>query len=200
MTLLQLVNNWKTDKNTAHSYLGLYENLLNKKKHTAKTILEIGIGDFGEKNGGSIKLWRDYFPAATVYGLDILPMARVMDEIQGDPRIVLYTETDAYDEDTFNRLFYGPESKHNLKCDFMLDDGPHKIETNKKFITMYSKILADDGILIIEDLQSIDWLEELAEATPDHLKPYIRFYDLRGIKGRYDDIVFVIDKSGNNSI
>ena len=50
-TLKQLVNNAKTDKNTSHSYLDLYEKLLYTKKNTAKNILEIGIGDFEDKNG-----------------------------------------------------------------------------------------------------------------------------------------------------
>ena len=74
MSLQSLVNNSKTDKNTTHSYLELYERLLQKKKNSAKYVLEVGIGDFGPKNGGSIKLWRDYFPNATIYGLDILPL------------------------------------------------------------------------------------------------------------------------------
>ena len=56
--------------------------------------------------------------------------------------------------------------------------------------------MEDDGILIIEDVQSWDWIEELKKATPEHLKEYIESYDLRHIKGRYDDIVFVINKSG----
>lgn len=30
--------------------------------------------------------------------------------------------------------------------------------------------------------------------TPEHLKQYIKTYDLRKNKGRYDDIVFTIDK------
>ena len=31
--------------------------------------------------------------------------------------------------------------------------------------------------------------------TPKNLKEFIKSYDLRNIKGRYDDIVFTIDKS-----
>lgn len=39
-TLQQLVDNSRTDKNTTHSYLGLYEELLQSKKYTAKNVLE----------------------------------------------------------------------------------------------------------------------------------------------------------------
>ena len=55
--------------------------------------------------------------------------------------------------------------------------------------------MTNDGILIIEDVQSWDWIDVLINETPDHLKEFIKIYDLRLIKGRYDDIVFTIDKS-----
>jgi hypothetical protein len=191
MSLQSLVNNSKTDKNTTHSYLDLYESLLQKKKTSTKYVLEVGIGDFGPKNGGSIKLWRDYFPNATIYGLDILPIERVMDELKGDPRVVLYTQSDAYNIDFFrNNIGNKP-----FKFDFLLDDGPHTLESMKKFIQLYTRVMADDGILIVEDVQSWDWIEHLKAVVPEPLKQYVKVYDLRANKGRYDDIVFTIDRS-----
>jgi hypothetical protein len=190
-SLLELVDNTTTDKNTTHSYLALYEKLLSSKKHTARNVLEIGIGDFGEKNGGSVKLWRDYFPNATIYSLDILPIERVIYELLNDDRVVIHAGTDAYDETVFNKLFL----QKNMKFDFMLDDGPHTLESMVQIIKLYSQSMVDDGILIVEDVQSIYWLHILQNAVPDHLKPFIRSYDLRSNKNRYDDIVFTIDKS-----
>jgi len=189
--LEELIDNSITDKNTTHSYLQLYQNLLMSKKETAKNVLEIGIGDFGEKNGGSIKLWRDYFTHAIIYGLDILPIDRVIDELINDTRVILYTSTDAYNEDFFITNFLNK----NLKFDFMLDDGPHTLESMTQFIKLYSQIMADDGILIVEDVQSWDWIDTLISAVPEHLKQFVKVHDLRGNKNRYDDIVFTIDKS-----
>jgi hypothetical protein len=54
--------------------------------------------------------------------------------------------------------------------------------------------MTDDGILIIEDVQSVGWIDILKNEVPEHLKSFIRVYDLRGNKYRYDDIVFTIDK------
>jgi hypothetical protein len=156
---------------------------------TATNVLEVGIGDFGAKNGGSLKLWRDYFTNAKIYGLDIIGRERVLDELLNDPRIVLYTNTNAYDAGFVDRTF------KDHRFDFMLDDGPHTLESMLKFIELYSGLLTDDGILIIEDVQSMDWISFFEIQTPDHLKKYIRVYDLRENKGRYDDIVFTIDKS-----
>ena len=191
MSLRELVDNSKTDKNTTHSYLDLYEKLLFKKKETALNVLEVGIGDFTYKNGGSIKLWRNYFTNATIYGLDILPITRVIDELLNDSRVILYTSIDAYNNNFFITHFLNK----NIKCDFMLDDGPHTLQSMTQFIKLYSQILTDDGILIIEDVQSWDWIEILKNEVPDHLKPFIKVFDLRSNKGRYDDIVFTIDKS-----
>ena len=193
MNLRDIIDNSKTDKNTTHSYLDLYQNLLVDKRETAKNVLEIGIGDFGSKNGGSLKLWRDFFTNATIYGLDILPISRVMDELITDPRVVLHLESDASDEDFFKTNFLNK----NIRCDMMLDDGPHTLESMIKFIKLYSQIMCEDGILIIEDIQSWSWIETLTDAVPEHLKQFVKSYDLRANKNRYDDIVFTIDRRIN---
>ena len=186
MSLKSLVDNSRTDKDTTHSYLELYDKLLSKRKETAKNILEIGI-----YKGGSIKLWHDFFTNSTIYGLDIMSIDHVWDEIKNNKRIILHTSTDAYDEDYFNYTLL----QKNLKFDFILDDGPHTLESMKTFIKLYSQLLTDDGILIIEDVQGINWLHTLIDETPDNLKQYIKMYDFRETKNRYDDIIFIIDKS-----
>jgi len=191
MSLEELVDNSATDKNTGHSYLPLYQNLLESKKHTALNVLEIGIGERFEKNGGSIKLWKDFFTNATIYGLDRHPVNRVIDELLNDNRVILYTSIDAYDYNFFKHNFLNK----NIKFDLVLDDGPHYLESMQKFIRLYSQLLTDDGILIIEDIQDFNWIYILKDEVPDHLKQYINVYDLRHIKNTADDIVFTIDKS-----
>ena len=182
----KIIDNTRSDKNTIHSYLPLYEKLLGHKKESARNILEIGI--YG---GGSIKLWRNYFLNATIYGLDIMDIDEISDDIKNDDRIILHASTDAYDENLFTHNFLSK----NLKFDLLLDDGPHTLESMKQFIKLYSKLMADDGILVIEDVQSWAWIDILKNVVPDHLKQFVKVYDLRCVKGRYDDIVFTINKS-----
>jgi hypothetical protein len=43
MSLIDLVDNSRTEKNTVHAYLDLYQKLLEGKKQSAKNILEVGI-------------------------------------------------------------------------------------------------------------------------------------------------------------
>jgi cephalosporin hydroxylase len=185
MNLEEIVDNSRTDKNTKHSYLPLYQKLLINKKETAKNVLEVGIS-----KGGSIKLWNDFFTNANVYGLDIIHSKYVWEEIKNKKKIILYTSTDAYNNDFFITNFLNK----NIKFDFMLDDGPHTLESMIQFIKLYTNIMTDDGILIIEDVQSWDWIDLLKNEVPEDLKQYIKVYDLRSNKKRYDDIVFTIDK------
>ena len=187
MSLVELEKNLKlsTDKNTIHSYLSLYDELLCRKKFTCKNMLEVGICF-----GGSIELWSKYFPNAIVLGIDILDYQKL-------PLLALNHENirlisgDAYSPFLFTSLFRGK------KYDFIIDDGPHTLESQIKFLTMYSMLLEEDGILIIEDVASIHYLEILKENTHPDLKPYIKTFDLRNNKGRFDDIVFCIDKSNS---
>jgi hypothetical protein len=186
MSLEELVDNSRTDKNTLHSYLPLYQKLLVSKKETAKNVLEVGIYE----GGGSIKLWSDFFTNAKVYGLDIITIDRIWEGIKNKENIIIHASTDAYNPYFFVDNFLNK----NIKFDFMLDDGPHTLVSMMRFIKLYSNIMTDDGILIIEDIQSWDWIDQLKESVPDHLKKYIKTYDLRTNKNRYDDIVFTIDK------
>lgn len=183
-------DNEHTDKNTRHSYLDLYESLFQGKKETATHVLEVGIG-YPPYNGGSIKMWDKYFLNAQIYALDIIPMTDVWTDILHQHRIHIYAGINAYDPYVFKRLFLDTP----VRFDILLDDGPHTLESMVAFITLYSHVMKPDGILIIEDVQSMDWIDVLRTHTPELLKPFIEVYDLRKNKGRYDDIVFVINKT-----
>ena len=189
MELIELIDNNRTDKNTTHSYIQTYQELFNKRKEFAKNVLEIGIC-----YGGSIKLWHDYFTDANIYGLDIMHIDQVWHEIRDTDRIILYTSTDAYNYDFFKTSFLDK----NISFDILIDDGPHTLESMIKFINLYTQVMSDDGILIIEDVQDWGWIDILKQITPEHLKQYIKVYDLRPIKNRYDDIIFVIDKTSTD--
>ena len=181
-----LINNNKTDKDTLHSYIDVYQEIFKNKKTTAKNILEIGIG-----SGGSIKLWHDYFLDATIYGVDISSRAQYgsdWNDILNNTRISLYDNTDAYNETFIDDTF------SNTTFDIIIDDGPHTLDSMITFMKLYPKLLSNDGIIVIEDIQSIDWIETLTKYTPDNMKQFIQVADNRNIKNRYDDIMFIINK------
>jgi hypothetical protein len=180
MSLVNL-DNKVSDKNTAHSYLPLYDELLKDKKETATNILEVGV--YG---GGSIELWSKYFLGANIYGVELNSLNSIGRPIKDKKNIILHTNTNAYDLDFLGKL-------KDIKFDLVLDDGPHSLESQIFFVKHYSKLLKDDGILIVEDIQNIDHFKILTDNTPNELKQYIKTYDLRNNKNRYDDLVFSIN-------
>lgn len=190
MSLVDCCDNTLTDKNTRHSYIDVYEQLLCKKKDSATHVLEVGIGDW-QPNAGSAKMWASYFENAHVHIVDIINIDKVNPDVYSHPRIHLHMSNDAYNANFFTNTFLSK----GMAFDMLLDDGPHTLESMIKFVQMYSKIMKEDGILMVEDVQDIEWTKTLEASTPEELRPYIEIYDIRNVKGRYDDIVFVINKS-----
>lgn len=187
-------NVYYTDKNTTHSYFNSYNGLFTPIRKIAKNILEIGIGNFSDKNGGSLLLWKLFFKNASIHGVDIVSESRVYDIILRDNNIETYLNTDAYGNE-----FVETFKKKNKLFDVIIDDGPHTFETQCKCIELYSEMLSDNGILVIEDVQDINWINKFKTLTPSHLQKYIHVYDLRHVKNRYDDILFVINKNIPNN-
>jgi len=176
MNLKSLIDNSTTDKDTLHSYLDTYENLFKNKRDSVSKVLEIGIA-----RGGSLKLWRDYFKNAEIYGIDICDR-----NLQDGDRITHLFNINA---SLFNTDYFQD------KIDIIVDDGSHSLNDQCTFIEKYHSLLKDDGIMIIEDVQDIEHIEIFKNITPDYLKPYIEVYDLRKNIGRYDDILFVINRN-----
>jgi hypothetical protein len=61
------------------------------------------------------------------------------------------------------------------------------------FIENYTKLLTNDGTLIVEDIPDINWCDIFKKLVPDDCSYEI--IDLRHIKNRWDDILFVIKKN-----
>ena len=165
-----LIDNTKTDKNTTHSYLPVYESLFSKKRITATDVMEIGI-----QRGGSIQLWNDYFVYATIYGVDI------------DDSPVKGKRIKTFKENAYTKEFI----KTLPQMDIIIDDGPHSIETQQFVAQYYTKLLKKNGILVIEDIASIEYVDSIIDKFPNREKA--RYVDLREKKGRYDDILIIYE-------
>lgn len=65
---------WGTDKAPGyHGYTRHYARHLRDRRRSVKCVLEIGIGDGADPRAGgnSLRMWRNYFPRATIYGVDL---------------------------------------------------------------------------------------------------------------------------------
>lgn len=169
----------KTDKSTGHSYIPhLYDDLFFPFKNEKINILEIGT-----REGDSLVLWQKYFENAKIYGIDNNASNRFNNLLLDRVEIIF---GDGYDEKT--------TSKIKNKFSIVIDDGSHRIEDMKKAIEIYYPKLIKNGILILEDIQSFDWVSEIKNFCGELGIFNVKEYDLRRIKNRYDDIVVVITK------
>jgi len=177
MTLSQLYqsNLFNTDKGTSHDYIDrYYDHIFTPLKEKEVNILEIGVFQ-----GESIKLLKEWFSNGHIYGIDTN-----IDSFKTD-KVSLF-QGDAYNIDMLN-LF-----KDNF-FDFIIDDGPHTLESQLYSVIYWSQKLKSGGKLIIEDIQSINHIIYLEKAVDNNMFTFNSF-DLRSYKGKYDDIIFEVTK------
>jgi len=179
-----------TDKDTFHSYIELYERLLAPFVDKAITLVEIGI-----QYGGSMLLWQDYLPKAQFVFVDnvncISP--RILEHVDRDRTSILFQ--DAYNDIGAEDVDYLAQSGPSGGIDFIIDDGPHTLQSQRDFLRLYLPLLNSGGVALIEDVQDTYWFADLEEEVLRLGKGYVtECIDIRHIKGRYDDLVFVVQK------
>jgi len=186
--LVDLVENSVCDLNTTHSYLETYENILSPLKDAPLNILQIGV-----LHGGSMQLWDKYFSKATIYGVDPQPLDvyRVPFFFQNNVKIY---SGQPYDPTFIDENFV----QKNIKFDIIFDDAnPRCYETQSAALDLFRPLLNDGGILIIEDISCITDIDRLDTHLTEEELVNRNFYDVRNVKGRYDDILYTYT---NNAI
>ena len=157
-SLTDLAKLYKTDKWGTHRYTPHYEASLKHLRKKSFTLLEIGIGGFKKEGSGgaSLRMWRDFFPNATIVGLDIIDKSYVADD-----RIKVYTG-DQTDPELLGRIV----AEHpDIKV--VIDDGSHVSEhILASFATLFP-LLPDDGIYAIEDTQTSYWPDWGGQIDPN---------------------------------
>lgn len=131
--LIKLTKKYVPNKRTLN-YMPLYQKYLENKRD-AKNVLEIGV-----LNGGSVRMWKEYFPNAQIYGVDILEKFKKHEE----ERIKIFIG-DQGDTEFLKTL---PDN-----LDVIIDDGSHKpqhmIDT---FKYMFKHKLSKNGFYAVEDM------------------------------------------------
>lgn len=173
-----------TDKQTAHSYGPVYEYLLTPWIDQECTLLEIGVCF-----GGSLRLWYDLLPKATIIGIDREDFCKK--SIANLDRCQLMI-ADAYQATTV----YMIKELAPQGIDILIDDGPHTLASQQAFLIHYLPLLKPSGFAMIEDIQNESFISELM-AIPDS-SFLCKVIDRRWHKGRYDDLMLLIQKRMEN--
>lgn len=147
--LCELGKKYGTDKNLdSHQYTPHYHNLF-RDKTNVRVVLEIGIGE-----GGSLKMWRDYFPMATIYGID-----NAKEKIKDYGERIIALEADQHDKGSLLDAIQKIEST----IDIVIDDGDHTKEGQMCSLQTIYPLLSRDGIYIIEDIQKLEYIIDIID-------------------------------------
>jgi hypothetical protein len=136
-----------SDKNTHHSYIiDVYEDYFKDFRENDISLLEIGVA-----TGSSLRLWREYFTNAKIYGLDVFQNPEhkkiALDLIDNPLKDLSLLIRDAYNKSTADEL---------EDMDLIIDDGPHTYESQILAIRYYLPKLKPGGYMFVEDIP-IDW-------------------------------------------
>jgi cyclopropane fatty-acyl-phospholipid synthase-like methyltransferase len=173
-TLSEISKKYNSDKDSLHGYLNVYDSIFLRHKRTAKNILEIGT-----YAGDSLMIWSEYFLNATVYGLD--NYFSPSENCKSDR--IKFSLTDAYTQSCINSF--------DFSFDIMIDDGPHTIESQIFFVKNYSKLLTENGTLVVEDIFDHDSAVTIASKVPENLKQYMYIIN-KGVVPEKDGASFML--------
>lgn len=138
--LTELADSYGTDKGTnKHQYARIYELFFLPHRETARKIFEIGVLE-----GASLKMLRDYFPNATIYGIDIVDTSHLdSDRI----RTAIADQSD-------RRALRGFIDEHGSDFDFIIDDGGHSMEQQQVSLGFLFEHVRPGGYYILEDVHT----------------------------------------------
>jgi len=165
--LCEIAFKYGTDKcpqvNGAY-YTPFYYELLKDKRETFRKILELGVGSRETlqrvpkhyQRGASLRTWRDFFPNAQIYGVDVSPTAIFQDE-----RIQTFL-FNTKDESDMRKLI----NIIGSDIDLVIDDGAHREKSQLQAVRALMPLLKNDVIYIIEDV-----------TNPESIKKELREYN-----------------------
>lgn len=133
-----LAKRYGTDKSSEfHAYTECYERWFGPSRFSVETVLELGVA-----GGGSLRMWRDFFPRAHVQGVDF------------DPRSM-------FTEDRITTIL-GDQADPNVaqglpQMDIVIDDGGHQMVQQIASFWLYFTRVKPGGAYVIEDLHTSYW-------------------------------------------
>ena len=149
-----------------HPYTSIYNLLFSTLKNKKINFAEIGI-----LNNSSIRMWREYFPYAKIFGFEFdeeLIKKAKKDKLKN----VFYKNIDVTNSKSISDSF---KSCHT-KFDIIIDDSTHTFVDQIKIIKKCYNFLYDGGFLIIEDIPK-KRIEYQEENFYKELKEFLKYFD-----------------------
>lgn len=181
MKISEILALYQTDKVNPHTYGPTYDELFKLfNREDPISILEIGT-----QKGGSLCAWRDYFPNATITGIDIVDV--VKPEYRRDDINYIICDINDYKTD---EMF-----------DIIIDDGSHWLKDVVHSLSKLSKQMKIGGVFVVEDVQSTKiWIPVLLNIISpqfDYNKGYnwsVAHYN-GSVDGNEDNYLFMFKRT-----
>lgn len=163
-----------------HGYARIYDKFFGPIKNDVKNLVEVGI-----YNGGSLKAFRDYFPNATIHGLDINQPP--INSVSGEPRIKA-TKINGSQPTYWNSI--------DFKADIIIDDASHVTEEQIQILSVAWDSLRPGGYYVIEDTHC-SFSNTFKSDTTNPIGVYRTIFD-RIIKQQAGDVFVEKEKLGQS--
>lgn len=178
--LCEIAQKFNCDKFMPHQYTPVYYRLLGARIEQTSKVLEVGIG----KKGRSLRMWEQFFPNATIYGIDIQP-----DYLVNEGRIVSYAGDQA-NEKQMRKL----ANAIGGNFDIIIDDGAHDAGRQTTAMTALLPFLAKRGIYFIEDIR--DEIDPIIKRVPSEFRREVFEGAKKLPSGRGERMMILQRKSG----
>ncbi len=147
--LSALAVKYKSDKWSAkHSYTAWYWEQFKDRRESVRKVVEIGVGE-----GASLRMWREFFPNAEIWGADN-DWTRLFND--GRIHVTLCDQSKWDDLDNLLQLT-------GTDIDLFVDDGSHLLDHQSVTCGVLMRILKYGVTYVIEDVNS------------PHLEEYFNF-------------------------
>ena len=163
MNLDWLARKHGTDKSlSSHGYTVIYEQVLGAHRDKIHSLLELGISD-----GASLRMWKDWLPNATIYGVDISDSSL-------DAPFVTY-KIEQTDEQKLKDTF------HDKYLQVIIDDCSHDPEKTLRSLEILFPLLENEGWYVIEDMDPSNFPAIMATWMAQHREiKSVQFFMDRG--------------------
>ncbi len=167
--LSALAVKYGSDKwSSKHSYTAWYYEQFKDRRASVRKVVEIGVGE-----GASLRMWRDFFQNAMIYGADNQP-SRVWSE----ERIQVFACDQAKRGDLENLI-----AQTGVDIDLFIDDGSHWPDDQQTTCERLMDLLSPGVTYVIEDVAFARW------PGSDRFKADMPYLEHRN---RYDNRLVVV--------
>lgn len=202
--LRALFDKYGCDKGAKHHYDTVYHPNLSALRSFPINVLEVGVF-----KGASTKAWLEYFPKATIYGIDTFERVAMESlDVWSHPRVKLMKADSTAPEAMLKVI---AEWGQEIVFDVVIDDGLHTPTANYKTFRNLWPLMRKNGMYFVEDAWPLHLMNESQMAHPwvkSHAADYTKAamktfvdevyrntvieYDMRKSSGEPDSYIFMV--------